>query len=67
MARNAPTKSRVALPWPQMVIVPLFHRHHILTEEDPARKSFLLATAAVVRRELIHVLDVMGIAAPPVM
>ena len=44
-----------------------YHRHHILTEEDEARKTFLLATAAVVRRELVRVLDVMGISAPPVM
>ena len=44
-----------------------YHRHHILTEEDQARKDFLLATAAVVRRELIHVLEVMGIDVPPVM
>jgi arginyl-tRNA synthetase len=44
-----------------------YHRHHILTESDEGRKKFLLATAAVVRRELIHVLGVMGITAPPVM
>ncbi len=30
-----------------------YHKHHILTEEDPARKTFLLATAAVVLRELV--------------
>jgi arginyl-tRNA synthetase len=44
-----------------------YHRHHILTESDEARKQFLLATAAVVRRELIKVLGVMGITVPPVM
>ncbi len=44
-----------------------YHRHHILTEEDAERKKFLLATAAVVRRELISVLRVMGITVPPVM
>ena len=38
-----------------------YHRHHILTEDDAGRKKFLLATAAVVRRELIRALDVMGI------
>ena len=32
-----------------------------------ARKKFLLATAAVVRRELIALLAVMGITVPPVM
>jgi arginyl-tRNA synthetase len=44
-----------------------YHKHHILTEEDEARKLFLLATAAVVRRALIQSLEVMGIGAPAVM
>jgi arginyl-tRNA synthetase len=44
-----------------------YHRHHILTETDEARKRFLLATAAVVRRALIDCLAIMGISAPPVM
>ena len=44
-----------------------YHKHHILTETDDARKRFLLATAAVVRRSLIQCLDMMGIAAPRVM
>jgi arginyl-tRNA synthetase len=44
-----------------------YHRHHILTEADEGRKNFLLATAAVVRRELIRALDCMGITVPPVM
>ena len=44
-----------------------YHRHHILTEADEGRKKFLLATAAVVRRELVRVLAVMGITVPPVM
>ena len=44
-----------------------YHRHHILTEAEEGRKKFLLATAAVVRRELINVLGVMGITVPPVM
>ncbi|HTV64221.1 MAG TPA: arginine--tRNA ligase [Bryocella sp.] len=44
-----------------------YHRHHILTEADEDRKRFLLATAAVVRRELVRVLAVMGISVPPVM
>ena len=44
-----------------------YHRHHILTEADEGRKRFLLATAAVVRRELISVLGVMGITVPTVM
>ncbi|HZS27755.1 MAG TPA: arginine--tRNA ligase [Candidatus Angelobacter sp.] len=44
-----------------------YHKHHILTEADEARKHFLLATAAVVRRALIQSLALMGIDAPPVM
>jgi arginyl-tRNA synthetase len=44
-----------------------YHRHPILTEPDEKRKKFLLATVAVVRRELIRALAVMGITVPPVM
>jgi arginyl-tRNA synthetase len=44
-----------------------YHRHHILNEPDDRRKRFLLATAAVVRRELLRMLAVMGVEAPPVM
>jgi arginyl-tRNA synthetase len=44
-----------------------YHRHHILTEENEGRKRLLLATAALVRRELISSLKVMGIEAPEVM
>ena len=44
-----------------------YHRHHILMEEDVARKSLLLATAAVVRRELVRTLSILGIEAPDVM
>jgi arginyl-tRNA synthetase len=44
-----------------------YHKHHILTETDEARKRFLLATAAMVRRALIESLALMGIDAPPVM
>ncbi len=44
-----------------------YHRYPILTEADEGRKKFLLATAGVVRRELIRVLAAMGITVPPVM
>jgi arginyl-tRNA synthetase len=44
-----------------------YHRHPILSESDEKRKQFLLATVAVVRRELIRCLAVMGITVPPVM
>jgi arginyl-tRNA synthetase len=44
-----------------------YHRHPILTKPDEKRKQFLLATVAVVRRELIRALATMGISVPPVM
>ena len=44
-----------------------YHRHPILNEADEGRKRFLLATAAVVRRELMRTLAVLGIIVPPVM
>jgi arginyl-tRNA synthetase len=44
-----------------------YHRHPILSEPDEKRKQFLLATVAVVRRQLIRTLAVMGITVPPVM
>ena len=44
-----------------------YHHHPILSEADEGRKKFLLATVAVVRREMTRVLAVMGISVPPVM
>jgi arginyl-tRNA synthetase len=44
-----------------------YHNHHILTEADPARKTFLLATAAVALRELVTVLSWLGIESPEAM
>ncbi|HWJ46424.1 MAG TPA: DALR anticodon-binding domain-containing protein, partial [Candidatus Udaeobacter sp.] len=44
-----------------------YHRHPILIEPDEKRKQLLLATVAVVRRELIRCLAIMGITVPPVM
>jgi arginyl-tRNA synthetase len=44
-----------------------YHRHHILTEEDPQRKTFLLATAAVTLRELVRSLELLGIESPEAM
>jgi arginyl-tRNA synthetase len=41
-----------------------YHKHHILTEEDPARKTFLLATAAVALRELVEAQKWLGIESP---
>ena len=44
-----------------------YHKHHILTEEDAGRKTFLLATAAVALRELTEVLSWLGIESPEAM
>jgi arginyl-tRNA synthetase len=44
-----------------------YHKHHILTEEDPARKTFLFATAAVALRELVLALGWLGIESPEAM
>jgi arginyl-tRNA synthetase len=44
-----------------------YHRHHVLNETDPTRKSLLLATAAVAQREMTRALDYLGIEVPPVM
>ena len=44
-----------------------YHKHHILTEEDPARKTFLLATATVALRELVASLALLGIESPEAM
>ena len=44
-----------------------YHKHHILTEEDAGRKKFLLATAAVVLRELVKALALLGIESPEAM
>ncbi len=44
-----------------------YHRFHILTEPDPARKALLMATAAVAERALVQCLAWMGIDAPDIM
>ena len=44
-----------------------YHRHPVIKEPDEGRRKFLLATAAVVRRELIRTLELMGISCPDVM
>jgi arginyl-tRNA synthetase len=41
-----------------------YHNHHILSEQDPARRALLVAITIVVRRQLIRTLDVLGIEAP---
>ena len=44
-----------------------YHRHHILNEADPTRKTLFLATAAAAQREMTRTLAYLGIEAPPVM
>jgi arginyl-tRNA synthetase len=44
-----------------------YHRHHVLHESDEARRTFLLATAAVAERELVRALALLGIESPEVM
>ena len=44
-----------------------YHKHHILTEENEAKKRLLLATAAVTLRDLIEVLSWLGIESPQAM
>ena len=44
-----------------------YHKHHVLHEENPQRKTFLLATAAVAERELVRALGLLGIESPEVM
>ncbi len=44
-----------------------YHRNHVLNETDPARRTLLLATAALARRELSRVLAWLGIQVPAAM
>ena len=44
-----------------------YHRHHVLNETDPTRRTLLLATAAVAERELTRTLALLGIEVPPSM
>jgi len=41
-----------------------YHRHHILNEEDPTKKTLYLATAATAQREMTRALGYLGIQAP---
>jgi len=44
-----------------------YHKHHVLTEIDPERRMFLLATSAIAMRELITALEMLGIESPEAM
>ena len=41
-----------------------YHKHHILSEADEQKRAFLLGLTEVVERELVQVLDLLGIEAP---
>jgi len=41
-----------------------YHKHHILSKKDPAKRAFLLFITALVREQLVTALGLMGITAP---
>ena len=41
-----------------------YHRHHILSEENAEKKQFLLLLTAIVERQLVAALELLGIEAP---
>jgi arginyl-tRNA synthetase len=41
-----------------------YHRHHIISEADAAKRNFLLRLSRLVERQLVAALDLLGIAAP---
>ncbi|MFQ5663866.1 MAG: arginine--tRNA ligase [Terriglobia bacterium] len=41
-----------------------YHKHHILSEADPERKTFLLLLTDLVQRQLTQALDLLGIEIP---
>lgn len=41
-----------------------YHKHHILSEKDDARRAFLLRLTLLVRDQLVRALDLLGITAP---
>ena len=41
-----------------------YHKHHILSEEDPEKRAFLLRLTSLVREQLVTALTLMGITAP---
>jgi len=44
-----------------------YHKHHILSEEDPERRAFLLRLTQLVREQLVTTLALLGITAPEMM
>ena len=41
-----------------------YHQHHILSEEDPAKKIFLLQLSQLVEQQLVVTLELLGIESP---
>jgi arginyl-tRNA synthetase len=41
-----------------------YHRHHILSETNPAKRDFLLRLSRLVERQLVTALGLLGIEAP---
>jgi arginyl-tRNA synthetase len=41
-----------------------YHKHHILSEADPEKQSFLLALTELVERQLVRALSLLGMTAP---
>jgi arginyl-tRNA synthetase len=41
-----------------------YHKHHILSEQDPEKRAFLLRLTSLVREQLVTTLDLLGITAP---
>jgi arginyl-tRNA synthetase len=41
-----------------------YHKHHILSEEDPSKRAFLLSLTSLVRQQLVTTLGLLGITAP---
>lgn len=41
-----------------------YHKHHILSEEDAAKRNFLLLLTAIVEKQLVAALELLGIEAP---
>jgi arginyl-tRNA synthetase len=41
-----------------------YHKHHILSEQDPEKRAFLLRLTSLVRQQLVRTLGLLGINAP---
>jgi arginyl-tRNA synthetase len=55
--------TRFAFELAQMFNV-FYHKHHILKEQDPEKRAFLLSVTALVREQLVITLGLLGITAP---